>query len=788
MRIDTHGLADGLVQDSRCAFHSMRRFPVATIVAVLSLAAGIGATASALGIRNAIFRNPPPLYRQPGELSRLRIGGGGRVPAALFEHWKTTLGTTAGAATTSGAKSDIRTSDRTAAIPVRTVSSGLFSLLGVNAEIGRATLGDGATDADALSVVLSYGVWEQLFDKRSDAIGRTIWIDNQPHTVVAVMPQRFWLTDMISPIWRPLDLRNVAPEESLDVIVRRPSGVSPEALEAQLKPGMDAYVASLPPERRRIRHRIVGIEGTPMGDSVGGFLPYLLSVSVLLTLLIACANVAILMIAQWTTREQEIAIRASIGAGRGRIMRSLLTESVIVAACGGALGLGVLYAIRLWMMVRGLGDGRFFDLSIHPSLVAQVAAVTLSAGLLAGIMPAIFETRRLQSNPLRAMAGDDRVRQRWRNALVVLEVAVTIALLVVTSAMIDGYRRVLTADLGFSLQPLIGANVRHRDGVNIDNVLARLERVPGVASVAASTAVPYVSSSAAARVASDTRGSNGVSARQSAISPGFFSTLGVQMRSGRAFTTQDASSVRPLIVNEALAKRMFADGMAIGHTLWIGEKSYDIVGVVANYTTNMFGIEHTGPELFLPLAREANHAAMNFLVRAEGSPGALIQDVRRELQGAGTGMEGRSAFALAQIRSVGTQEILVGTAPLIPLITIGLLLTAAGIYGVLAFAITRRAKELAVRLAIGATNRHVITLVGTQALRLVGIGAVIGVGLTFALSRVVRATGGAGTIYDPPLLAFVVPAVILAATGIVAAWIPSRRALKINPAIVLRTT
>jgi hypothetical protein len=140
------------------------------------------------------------------------------------------------------------------------------------------------------------------------------------------------------------------------------------------------------------------------------------------------------------------------------------------------------------------------------------------------------------------------------------------------------------------------------------------------------------------------------------------------------------------------------------------------------------------------------------------------------------------------IREVVGQEILVGTAPLIPLIGIGLLLTTAGIYGVLAFAITRRARELAVRLAIGATNRHVISLVATQALRLVGIGAVIGVGLTFALSRVVRAGGGAGTLYDPPFVAFIVPAVILAATGIVASWIPSRRALKINPAIVLRTT
>jgi predicted permease len=762
----------------------MRRFPLATLVAVLSLAAGIGATASALGIRNAIFRNPPPLYRDPGQLSRLRVVNR-RVPAALYQQWRATLGTTAGAATASGTQSDIRTSDRTATVPVRGVTDGLFSLLGVNAEAGSTTPGD----SGALSVVLSYGVWEQLFDKRIDAIGRTIWIDNQPHTIVAVMPQRFWLTDMISPIWKPLDLRAVAPEEPLDVIVRRPSGVSPEILEAQLKSAVDSYAASLPPDRRRIRLRVAGIEGTPIGEQVALVLPYVLGVCVLLTLLIACANAATLMIAQWTTREHEIAIRAAIGAGRGRIIRSLLTESVIVAACGGALGVGAIYAMRAWMIVRSFGQARFFDLSIPPSLVAQVAAVTLAAGLLAGIMPALFETRRLQANPLKAMAGADRVRQRWRNVLVVLEVAVTIALLVVTSAMIDGYRRVMSADLGFTTRPLIGASLRHRNGINVDTMIARLERLPGVSSAAASTGVPYISFGSEAAVASDGRGSNGFGARQGAISPSFFSTLGVRMRAGRAFTTHDAPSARLVIVNESLANRMFPDGAAVGQTLWVDKTSYDIVGVVANYTTNMFGIEHVGAQLFVPLARDTNDpAVMNFLIRAEGDAGPLIEDLRRAIRGADADVEVRRLFSLAQIRVIGGQEILVGTAPLIPLIGIGLLLTTAGIYGVLAFAISRRARELAVRLAIGATNRHVISLVAGQAVRLVGIGAIIGVGLTFALSRVVRAGGGAGSLWDPPFVAFVVPAVILAATGIVAAWIPSRRALKIDPAIVLRTT
>jgi putative ABC transport system permease protein len=789
MRMRADGWADGLMHDVRCAFRSMRRFPVATAVAIASLAAGIGATAATLTIRNAVFRNAPPLYRDPEQLSRLRLGGG-RAPAALYEHWRGVLGASVAAAATTDALSDIRVDDeRTLTLEVRGVTGGLFSVLGVDAELGDTGPVDRFTGEGALPAVLSYRAWDRLFDKGADVLGRTIWIDNQPHVVVAVMPERFWLTDMASPIWKPLDLRTAAAQEPLDVIVRRPPGTSGESLDARLRAATDSYAATLPSDRRQIRHRFRGIEGTPIGEQVALVLPYLLGVCVLLTLLMACVNAAILMIAQWTTREHEIAIRASIGAGRARIIRSLLTESIIIALCGGVLGVAATYAIRGWMVSRGTANVQFFDLSIDPGLLAQVALLTLFAGALAGLMPAIYETRRLQNNPLRAMAGADRVRQRWRNALVVLEVAVTVALLVVTSSMLGGYGRALSGDLGFVPQPLLAAAVQRRDGVNIDQILARLERVPGVASVAASTTVPYGSLGADTAVATDVRGSNRVGTRQSDIGPTFFQTLGVRIRNGRMFTTADTPVTRVAIVNEVLANRLFGNGTAVGRSLWISDASYDIVGVVGNYTTNFNGVERTHPQLFLPLARDAKApTSMNFLIRAEGDPAPLVQAVRREIRETEAGTEVRRLFTLSEIRDIIGQEILVGTAPLIPLITIGLLLTAAGIYGVLAFAVTRRARELAVRLAIGATDRDVIRLVSGHTSRLVGIGAFIGVALTFGLSRIVRAGGGAGSLYDPPPLAFVVPVLIVIAIGIAASWIPSRRALKINPAIVLRTT
>jgi putative ABC transport system permease protein len=789
MHMHAGAWSDGLMQDVRCAFRSMRRFPVATIVAIASLAAGIGATAATLTIRNAVFRNPPPLYRDPGQLTRLRLGGG-RAPAALYEQWRQVLGAHVAAAATTDALSDIRTDDdRTITLEVRGVTGGLFSVLGVNAEVGDTGPVDRFTGDGAIPAVLSFRAWDRLFDRRAGVLGRTIWIDNQPHVVVAVMPERFWLTDMESPIWKPLDLRTATAQDPLDVIVRRPPGTSAESLDAQLKTATESYAATLPSDRRQIRHRFRGIEGTPIGEQVALVLPYLLGVSVLLTLLMACANAAILMIAQWTTREHEIAIRASIGAGRARIVRSLLTESIIVAGCAGVLGAGFTFGLRGWIVARGIGDAPFYDLSINAGMLSQVAALTLFTGLLAGLMPAIYETRRLQANPLRAMAGADRVRQRWRHALVVLEVAVTIALLVVTSSMIDGYIRARSADLGFEPRPLIGATVHHRDGVNIDTIIARLEQLPGVASAAASTAIPYGPLGTNVKAASDARGSNGLSVRQSAIDQAFFSTLGVNVSAGRTFTGQDTPSTRSAIVNDTLARRLFGPGGAVGRALWIGDTSYDIIGVVTDYGTNVSGAQQAFPLVFLPLGRDGEApTSMSFLIRAEGDPVPLLQSLRREMLDAAAGTEVRRLYSVTQLRRIVGEEVLVGTAPLLPLITIGLLLTAAGIYGVLAFAVTRRAREFAVRLAIGATNRDVIRLVTRQTSRLVGIGAFIGVAITFGLSRIVRAGGGAGSLYDPPPLAFVIPVLILIAIGILASWIPSRRALKINPAIVLRTT
>lgn len=781
------GLLDGWRQDLRSAVRSLRRYPMAALVAIFSLAAGIGATSATLTVRNVVFRKPPAAYKQPEQLSRVQVGRpdnpirpiGNAVPAGLYGIWEASLGADLAGSAPQLAR-EVRTGDRTETVATRPVTPNLFAVLGADPLIGRSPgpAADSSTDA-----VLSYRAWQFLFDGRADAIGRTVWIDNEPYTVAAVMPERFWYADTNAPIWTLLDWRRLSPEDSLDVVVRRPPGMTPAMLDARLRPGLAEYATRLPAEQRHLLLAVSGIEGTPLARQVALVLPYVLGVAVLLTLLIACANVAVLMIAQWTAREHEIAIRASIGASRSRIIRLLLMESIVMALAGGVLGLACAEALRIWV-ASSATESAYLDLSLDYGVLLATMVVALLTGVVAGVAPALYETRRLHANPLRAIAGSDRVRQRWRHALVVFEIAVTVALLVVTTTMINGYLRARRGAMGFETRPLLSASVDNRAGVSAERMLETLRSLPGVEAAAAATAMPFRAVGTREPVAPGPGMSTTIVAERVAISPSFFETLGVPLRAGRNFAEGEPSATRTTVINETLGKRLFPDRSPIGASIWIRDAPYDVVGVVADYSNNPMRDAETSPRVFVPLPPEMP-PGLAFLVRSR-DPAVLVQPVRSALRDAAAGnvVSGVGTYD-GVIRVIG-QEMIVGTAPLLPLIAIGLLLTMAGIYGVLAFAVARRARELAIRVAIGATQQDLARLVTMHTVKLVGAGAGLGLALMFALANVVRAGGGAGSVFDPSLSAFVAPALVVVAVAAAATWLPARRASSIDPAMLLR--
>jgi predicted permease len=785
---------DRIRLDVRGAMRSIRRYPVAAGVAILSLGAAIGAMTVTLTVRDIVFYKAPPAYTDPGQLSRVQVGSpaapimpvGSHVPAELYRIWMDTLGPSIAASTSRGVR-DVRAQDRTETVSVRAATPELFSVLGVSPILGQHQSRSTSAKEGARAALLSYRLWQRLFDLDPGVVGRVVWIDNQPYTVSGVLPKRFWFGEMNSPIWTVLDEGRIDPSTPLEVVVRRPPDVTPDMLAARLQGGLTEYARRLPAAERQLRLLVSGIGGTPLARQVAVVLPYVLGACVLLTLLIACANAAILMIAQWTSRTHEIAIRASIGASRARIVRGLLTESVLVALAAGALGVCAAFMLRGWVIRSGGESTALYDLSVNPVILLQAIGIAFATGIITGIAPALYETRRLHANPLRALDSSDRVRQRWRHALVVLEIAVTVALLVVTASLIDGYRRARTADLGFTTAPLLSARVENPAGVRVPEILELVNRLPGVAAAAASTMVPFTSAGAEVRVAADPAGLQ-VVARRGSISPGFFDALGVRLRAGRPFSEHDTERSRVSIVNETLARLLFEGPDPLSRRIWIGQTPYAIVGVVADYNSNPLRAD-AEPKVFLPLPPHASGTTrLQVLIRARGNPAPLVQTVRLEVRDAATGTVVTSAVTFDQIIDVMSQEVLVGSAPLLPLIAIGMLLTAAGIYGTLAFAVTRRSRELAVRVVVGATRRDLVRLVTSATVRVVAVGAALGILATYALGRTVRASGGAGSVFDPPVAAFVAPILLVLVVGFVATWIPARRAMKIDPAAVLRTS
>jgi putative ABC transport system permease protein len=785
---------DHVRQDLKSAVRSLAKYPIACAIAVISLAGGIGATTATLLIRDAVFAKPPALYLDPDRISRIQVGSpenpirpiGNPVPGALFLTWRRASGgATLSAATMAERLTDVRTTMRQDTAPVRWVTPELFDVLGVRPAAGRSLSEVPANTSGPRPALLSHRLWQTLFDARPDAVGEIFWIANEPFMVAGVMPERFWFSSMSSPIWTPLEISGVAPDLDLEVVARRGTGVTPEQLAQQLQPGLDEYIRSLPVAERQRQIEVSNINGTPQGRSMAIMLPWLFGAAVLLTLLIACANVAILVIAQWTAREQEIAIRASLGASRARIIRALVTESMVMAGAGGVLGIAVIFALR-GIIVRNAGEiPEFFDLSISPAIPIEAGLIALFCGALAGIGPALLETRRLHGNPMRAVRSSDRVRQRWRHTLVVIETSVTVALLVLTTTMVDGLRRHMAFDPGFRTRPLITVRVQNDKGVRADQVLHALNRVPGVASAAAATAIPYRAFGAREPVAIDSAGSGAVLAQVGAMSPGFFTTLDVPLRAGRGFTAADTPDSATAIASLWLARRLFGDQNPIGRRVFVKDRAYEIVGIVADYANSSFQAPDRAAKLFVPLGARPLRRDLPFLVRASGEPTALLETLRREALAVTPGNDVR-VVTIDQVIAVGGQEMAVGTAPFVPLVATGMLLTAAGIYGVLAFAVARRSKELAVRIAIGATRRDLLRVVASHSLRLVLIGTVFGVGATFILSRIARAAGGGGGMMDPQWIAFVTPVAIILSIGALATWIPSRRVLRIDPVALLR--
>jgi putative ABC transport system permease protein len=821
------GCLDALALDLRQAVRGLGQRRLVTAVAVVALALGVGANTLLFSVVEATLLRPLP-FPEPERLVVIHdvnpeVGPGRQHPSpGNFLDWRSRNRVFAEMAAWYPASGTMRDAGGAEVVQVARVSTGFFDVLRVPPAMGRGF--DARREAGAARdetekvlagdhvIVVSHGFWKRRLGADPAAVGREVSLDSASWRVIGVMPPHFRMPAAETDVWVPWDIPNSyahlpqgTPRDFhfVNVVARLVDGVEPARAQAE----MDALAAGLAREHPRTNEGW-GVQLTSLReDRVGSSRRPLLALlgAVGFVLLLACANVASLQMAQGSARGREIAVRLALGASRARLVRQLLTESLVLAGVGAAAGLAVTVGgLRVLKAFPPPGLPRLDEAALNVPVFGFAAGIAVAAGVLFGLAPAWQAARRDASHVLkeeaRSSTGGPR-GQRTRRMLVVSEVALALVLLSAAGLLVRSFLKMRAVDPGFDPRGLLVLRVPLDTGTYLANgrahafyqaLLPRLSALPGVQSVGAVTALPL------SPVATDfdrpfwPAGSppTGRLAREADIrmaTPGYFRTMGMRLRSGRSFIEGDhRGAPRVVVVNETLARSTWTDGDAVGKSLVLdylgGTYPYEVVGVVND--THFHGLRRPPrPEVFIPHAQNP-YLALSVVVRASGDPKSLARAARAAVTAvdpqqpvqAVTTMEDLLGDSLAADRSASVLMAAVS------LVALGL--AATGIYGALAFLVAQRTHEIGVRMALGAARRDILGLVLGESLRLTAAGAVMGLAGALAVGR-----AAAGVLFevspgDPLTLGLVTAALVTVALA-AALW-PARRAASVDPSIVLR--
>ncbi len=801
-----------LAQDFRFTLRSFAKAPGFTAVAALTLALGMGVTTALFSVVYGVLLEPYPYVRSneiwATELNATTTGREWGWHVADYLEIAKLPGVRAAMATGQGS-STLSGGVNPELINTPRVTATAFDFLGVPPVLGRGfTAADFSPSGEPQPVaVLSFKLWQRHFNGDPAVLGRTLVLDERPHTIIGVMPPRF--TWYGADVWLPLATTNV--QTSVRPIVRLRAGVTREVASEQLaglvraeakqNPGpypKDGFTA------RFVNYLDVTVASGEMKSSLK-----LLLYAVGFLLLIACTNVANLQLARGAVRARELAVRLAIGASRGRLIRQLLTESVVLAVLGGALG--VFFAFGLTRVIVSLMPDYYVPSEAEVTMSGWVllfsAGVSVLTGVLFGLVPGLQCTRPDLNDALKDGghgAGAGAAGHRTRNTLAVVEIALAIILLVGASLAIRGFVELQRIDRGFRADRLLMLGVplpakryptlEQRNAFARD-FLARLRGLPGVAS-ATLGALPGFESGSGVTIPGQPKIQDGVGLNY--VDADYFATLGITLREGRNLTEQDvAHGDRVAIVTEAAAK-LWADGRSpVGRTIAIDSligggannlappnaaKEVTVVGVVADvHTAHRRRLPEPG--IFVPYSLRGP-VFRSFLVRGQGDPAALINAMRSELRAMDPTQPMRQPLLVEEVMERQVMQPRFNLVLFSSLAGIALGLAAVGIYSVLSYNVTQRTREIGVRLALGASRQDIRRLVLGAGGRLLTAGATIGIAASIALSQIVKSQ-----VFDVPLLdplVLVATTVVLGMVAFVACWWPARRATKVDPMVALR--
>ncbi len=801
--------------DLKFALRSLRNNPGFTILAVLVMALGIGANTAVFSVVNAVLLKPLD-YRDPDRIVTLRnhwrdSGGNSKyISAPDFHDWHDQSNAFDAMAYYSQSGADGATTvikDGVAEyIPVTSVTSEFFDVFGVRPRGGRMFTSDEQKLHSGGAVLISDHYWQKAFQGNASAIGKTLRIYDKPMTIVGVMPAGFEFPGK-NDIWFPANsVFDENPERGSHnyfVVARLKPGVSIDQAQAQL-----SAIASKNEHLYPNSNTNKGVIVTGMLDTMVSNVRltlYMLLGAVGLVLLIACANMANLLLAKATARTREIAIRAAVGASRGRIIQQLITESLLLALVAGVAGLILAWWGADWLVLLAPANvPRLADAGVDKWVLTFTLAVSLVSSVLFGLAPAIHASRIDLNDSLKQGAQKGAVGGRSayiRNGLVVAEIALSVILLTGAGLLIRSFDALTNVDLGYRSEKVLVAktDVAASDdaglkrAVAFDNkVLADIRALPGVISAGAEASTP------------GTVRSNGgywidvlppmeqlkITKEQavfSVIAPGTFDTLGTQLKRGRDFNGSDTGDVAfSAIVNEALVKQSFAGRDPMGHLIFCGMdsiKPMKIIGVAGN--VRQWGPQQPAwPEIYMPYPQHPGWATqLSLLIRTSTPPTSLAEPVRRKIREASAEVPVRS-FPLRESVDQGVAAPYFRTLLLVVFAGVAVCLAMAGVYGVMAYVVSQRANEIGVRIALGARSADVLKLVLRQAMLLTAAGLAIGLAGAFAASKLIESMLFEIKPNDP--LTYLAVSMLLALVALLASWIPARRAARVDPLVALR--
>ena len=819
------------LQDVRYSIRMLLKSPGFTIVAVLTLALGIGANTAIFSVINSVLLRPLP-FRNPQQLVDLRetesAPGNFPLDGADYMDWQrqnSTFSSMSMYTFPRGANASGVGEAESAAVV--STQANFFDTLGVQPLIGRA-FAHGEDVAGKNNVaILSYGFWQRHFGGRKDALGQQLELNDQPYTVLGVMP-RWFNFPSATDIWTPQDMTDKLFENRgshwMQAIGRVKANFSVEQARADLLT-ISARV------NKRYRGTDTSIHSLvfPLKERLtGSSRPQLLILfgAVALVLLVACANVANLLLARATTRNREMAVRAVLGAGRWRLVCQLLTESVLLGLSGAALGLiGAQWAIAALAAAKDLPIPRANPIQLDFTVLLFTIGLSVLVGILFGLAPALQtsdldlgEELKWTATAAGGATGKGRV---LRNALTVAEIAVSLALLVGAGLLLRSFASLRNANIGVQSDNVLTMRLNLPETkyktlpetrAFFDQLLARVQRVPGITSAAVTTMLPLEGgTNGYIKVPGNTNPALEEQLVEAhAITPDYFKVFGVPLLEGRAFTDQDAQETAdlmakanikgqngeavklppgssfPVIINQSMAKTFWPNQDALEKQFTDeGDTPYRIVGIVGD--VKEYGIrEKTAPERYFPLTMWMQQPGFygTIVAKTDGPPTGVLSAIRGDVRNLDSTLAVYHVRTMHEVIADSMQDTSVQTFLLAVFAGLALILAAVGLYGVMAYLVTQRTHEIGIRMALGAQQKDVLRLILEHGTKLTVLGVAIGIAAALALTRLLAAFLFGVSARDP--LTFVVVSVVLAGVALAACYIPARRAARVDPLVALR--